>query len=686
MASGTSMVTFADAEIKMRWREPYITEGLNKKLAGVVPRGIYRGFRLGYNGAPMLVEVLADPDTGDHVAVYETATGVTERFSLRVELTGGDFTLDLTAWPSQTVYIAIYAEYSTLGTTLANIRVYTEAEYAGAVEKDELIILGTVDVPVLGNPILVPSIHANYRTLPWTQLSEGARPWSPLFSNGYFEQTGTIAGITGDLVPNFWFDPDDLAWNITSADALVGQQCLELEALVTTVNTVSIVSDMSLAVTPGKLLRWKFAYKIVKSATAGTVTVAVLFTDGEEPPSGSVVVTLATIDVTAAPGSWVELEGIALMPVGFYALARVTADLPNVQYPTTGAALRFDAIQMWVERDESQVASREAAIHWDQHIARLVMRDAEGWLDPAGTWELLGTSTGLKVQRADADDTHATQPQLSLPGRLVLGRASGLAPNYARVTMDGSDTLADLVFARDVVLNSYAGARSLREYVGLGSQWMYEWTTNARWNTVGSNYLPDSLGLKAFSFQLLSSGIQLNGQEVATNPVNLTDDIFSITFKPKAGSPGYRVPYLDLGYEPRSGTSPVWLVSDYSSLERGLSSRNTCHMWFKCRSDGAGMGVATITIFSGFNVEESAPAPVFSGGGIKVYASSDFLSGFHMSGVANTLSTGRYGTVVVDALGDYLIVYAVDPMTGNIVDLENNSEDLDVIVFGILYS
>jgi hypothetical protein len=33
MASGTSMLPFADAEIKMRWREPYLTEGLNKKLA-----------------------------------------------------------------------------------------------------------------------------------------------------------------------------------------------------------------------------------------------------------------------------------------------------------------------------------------------------------------------------------------------------------------------------------------------------------------------------------------------------------------------------------------------------------------------------------------------------------------------------------------------------------------------------
>ena len=158
MASGTSMLPFADAEIKMRWREPYVTEGPNKKLAGVVPRGIYRGFSLGFHGSNMLVRVSVDPDKGDHVAVYETDTGMTTRYSMRVELTGGDFTLDLTPWPSQLVYIAIYAEYSTLGTTAASLRVYTEAEYAGAAEKDELVILGTVQVPALGNPVPATSL------------------------------------------------------------------------------------------------------------------------------------------------------------------------------------------------------------------------------------------------------------------------------------------------------------------------------------------------------------------------------------------------------------------------------------------------------------------------------------------------------------------------------------------------
>lgn len=47
----TLLDTFTDSELKMRYREPFLTEGLNAKLAVNTPRGTYRGFTIGTNGS-----------------------------------------------------------------------------------------------------------------------------------------------------------------------------------------------------------------------------------------------------------------------------------------------------------------------------------------------------------------------------------------------------------------------------------------------------------------------------------------------------------------------------------------------------------------------------------------------------------------------------------------------------------
>ena len=56
----TTALTFAANEAKIRWREPYVSEGLNRKFAGVIPRGIYRGFGIQPSGAALSIDILAD--------------------------------------------------------------------------------------------------------------------------------------------------------------------------------------------------------------------------------------------------------------------------------------------------------------------------------------------------------------------------------------------------------------------------------------------------------------------------------------------------------------------------------------------------------------------------------------------------------------------------------------------------
>jgi len=426
MASGTPMVTFANDQMKMRWREPYVTEGLNKKMAGVVPRGVYRGFRLASNGAPMLLDVLADPDKNDHVAVYETDTAVTERYSLRVELTAGDFTVDLTAWPSQTVYICLYAEYSTLATTAASLRVYTVAEYNGAVEKDELVILGMVNVPALGNPIPDADVTWDSRTFPWDNVSDGAKAWQPVLANPSFEEGPAVTGPTGEAVPHWQFTPSGaggfLAWEIEDTASSSGNKCLQLSSVTTNAALIECRTRMLLNVLPGQKIRWKFKYEIVQAASTGLLDLRLAFADDE--PGGVFSTVVATqVDMTAAPGGWVEVSGVTEVPAGVYLLYQVSLYSATVQYAVAPAdSFRVDELQVWVERAEFDLPSREDARATTLSATNLLLRDWSDWLDPATRWSLLGESGGAVFGRQDQRTADpATLPVFRAQGGFLAG-------------------------------------------------------------------------------------------------------------------------------------------------------------------------------------------------------------------------------------------------------------------------
>jgi len=493
MASGTSMLPFASGAIKMRWREPYVTEGLNKKLAGVVPRGVYRGFRLAYNGAPMLVSVLADPDKGDHIAVYETDTAVADRYSMRIEQTAGDFTIDLdnAAWYGLTVYIAIYAEYSTLAVTAADIRVYTEAEYNGAVEKDELIILGTVNLPGAPAIIGVAEITGSYRTLPWSNQSSDVVPWLPLLTNPSFEQGGSVTGVQGDVVPGWVMDPEGsstpMQWSVVwSSSAYDGRNYLELEALSTSAYGISASSVFALDVLPAQRIRWKFAYKIVASASIGSLLFKLKFDIGE-PGGFPTNVVAATVDLTAAPGGWVELEGILEVPANDYVLHEVYFDCSPAQYSSAGVGFQLDAVQCWVERSELQASPIDAMRVVPVHAGKLILRK-DGSLNITESHELLGETGGASFQRTDQVVT-AAQPTLRVKGQLDIGENlldTAVRAALPRVTEKFSDTYAYTALSQ--VNSNGAVGNNVLDYVSsggavssvVGAQWDgTQWASNA---------------------------------------------------------------------------------------------------------------------------------------------------------------------------------------------------------------
>ena len=61
----------SNATVKVRWKEPYASEGLNRKVAVVIPAGVYRGLKLGVSASALSVDLQVDA-AGDHVAVQES--------------------------------------------------------------------------------------------------------------------------------------------------------------------------------------------------------------------------------------------------------------------------------------------------------------------------------------------------------------------------------------------------------------------------------------------------------------------------------------------------------------------------------------------------------------------------------------------------------------------------------------
>ena len=188
----TSLQTVAASNVKVRWKEPYASEGINKKMAVVVPAGIYRGLGLTTNASNRSVTVQADTTALDHVAVYLSSDGYAT--TIRDDASG-DITLDLATDAGNTVVIALFVEYVIGSDTTAELRSYELTEYDGlaAAVRDELVVLGTVNVPA--SDILIPAedITLDRRTLAWEARGGDDIPWNLITRNSSFEVADTGA-------------------------------------------------------------------------------------------------------------------------------------------------------------------------------------------------------------------------------------------------------------------------------------------------------------------------------------------------------------------------------------------------------------------------------------------------------------------------------------------------------------
>lgn len=203
----TTIATPSNANTTIRYNEPYVSAGLNKKGVGSIPNGIVRGGMLSTTGSGLNVQVSPDPDTGDSVYVYTTPGSPPFQLTHRED---GTRTLDLSAVAGTTVYVALYVQYSIGSPTIVQWRTYSEAELFGGApvaEAGSVVIVGRVEVPGVG-PIPSSVVTPQRAQYAWKNISQGMLPWEQIVRNGGFEESGGTSTASGDqLTPGFTVEP-----------------------------------------------------------------------------------------------------------------------------------------------------------------------------------------------------------------------------------------------------------------------------------------------------------------------------------------------------------------------------------------------------------------------------------------------------------------------------------------------
>lgn len=194
----TTLANPGDSIATMRFKEPYTSQGLNKKLFGLIGSGVVRGGKLATTGIGFGINITADAIEGDSIYSYQDVNGL--QFTVRQ---AGVVPLDLTALAGQTVYICLYVGYTIGATTVVNWRAYTQAELftAPVAEAAYVVILGRVVVPGVG-PIPAANVTPTARRMAWDD--KVPERWHQIVKNGGFEQA-VAAGSGGFFGWEHWF-------------------------------------------------------------------------------------------------------------------------------------------------------------------------------------------------------------------------------------------------------------------------------------------------------------------------------------------------------------------------------------------------------------------------------------------------------------------------------------------------
>ena len=471
-----TLTTLSNSLIKVRWKEPYASESLNRKLTGAIAPGVYRGLLLGVSASALSVDLSPDPITGDHVAVQEDSSGFSTTFT---DDTSGVFTLDLTSYATNDiVVITLVLSYSVGVDTAAEFRGYTLAEYnaLSAATQRSLVVLGTVLRPASG---IIPSTNIVWdrRSLPFQNRADGLIPWSPLIRNGGFE-LGETNGTYRHASP-FWKTSSsngNFLIRPVTTEAKTGFKSLEITTSASGVVTVTIQQDLWMPVVAGRYVMGRLWKKAIQAAT-GSPTGTLRFVFGDQNGSSDVNEDLV-FAIDSIDGSFVEFDGIVQVPTGYSLLKSVQIVVAGT-YGASGPCIRFDDVQAW---------SQGSAGNWldvrDTRVAEGAFGDL--FVGPQNSFannavKLSSDGTNLIVERRNESSTQ-TPPAISIQARTTGGITYTL-----------------------VFQSLPSGVPGYRKYVSSTGR-MIE-TINASWSNGSNLWTKDVNGTPAYKQEIREKGI-----------------------------------------------------------------------------------------------------------------------------------------------------------------------------------
>lgn len=354
----TDLTAPSNTLVKVRWHEPYISEGLNKKLNGLVPPGVVRGGVLATNALDMTVTLTADPDTGDSVYSFIDSNG--HQLTFRQI---SDIPIDLTAVASTTVFIGLEVTYVTSADTVVKWRAYSEAE----VDADStIVVLGQVVVPASG-VIPAADITSAKRREAWTGTSLQMREWRQVVKDGDFGAFGKSGGstIAANRYMPFWktTNINTFDWSVEAIDPYIGDYHLKVEGPSLT-GSDYLGSLEVFRCRPGSLLHVFYAVQGIDMVTVGAsgeYGIHFFFYDEDRQYIASdVVVTDNTLTGTFG---WTEVNEVVEVPAtaSFFKYA-IYINTDGVALGAT-TVLYFDAVRVFVQADRAIDGHEPGALH-----------------------------------------------------------------------------------------------------------------------------------------------------------------------------------------------------------------------------------------------------------------------------------------------------------------------------------
>lgn len=490
------------SKIKMKWKEIYVSEGLNRKVIPATPKGIYRGLKLIQNiTSPRQVEVSVGSES-IHAAVFQSATGFSTTYH---DHAGASTVLGLSSasLDNQETVITLQINYTVGADTTANWIAYPIADWNALTDaqRAEKIVLGTVNVPAPATNITTAMILPNRRTVAWDGVSPGAVPWTPVIQNGGFEHS--IDDGTFVRASSYWqlTQHTNGEWKVQSTDPYAGVRAMAFNQLIAAAPVAWIDQYIGIPAKAGQFLKYKFRVKNLKVPTGGTFTMDFLFADTS---FGAFVSSSVTIPMTGIDASYRLIEGIIAAPAT--ALQLYSVRFTNLlNQSSTGIAFRLDDVQVWVETGESLKApSSEEQTRRPLSTESIIIESSDDPLaDYYGPAALLRMPVNdqLWLTRRDGDVTTGTPIELALRTARLTQLGADLLNTEARALLSRIQAGVSVVGGVDYTLmwesvpSGQVGYRKYVSSVGTLAQ-----TINARWD--GTNWNKDVAGSRAQKWQI----------------------------------------------------------------------------------------------------------------------------------------------------------------------------------------